>query len=64
MRSGLHIHHILYRSEHGPDESWNLVAICHECHEEVHAYRLFIGVAEGNHVGPGGGADGKLIFTC
>jgi phage terminase large subunit GpA-like protein len=62
MRNGLHVHHILFRSENGPDESWNLVAICRECHDLIHGYQLFIWVAEGNWVGHGGGADGKLIF--
>ena len=63
MRNGLHVHHIIYRSEQGPDESWNLVAICHECHALIHAYQLFIGVTEGNFIGIGGGADGELRFT-
>ena len=62
-RNNLHIHHIIFRSEQGPDESWNLVAICNACHDAVHAYRLSIGVEPGVPVGPGGGADGKLRFT-
>jgi hypothetical protein len=63
MRNGLSVHHIIFRSEQGPDESWNLCALCTICHDLVHAYKLFIEVAEGNHVGVGGGADGRLIFT-
>ncbi len=63
LRNNLHCHHVVYRSELGPDETWNLVAICQECHDLVHNYKLFIGCAEGNHVGEGGGADGKVIFT-
>jgi HNH endonuclease len=64
MRNNLHVHHIIFRSEMGPDKSWNLVTICNECHDFVHAYELFIFVAEENFVGVGGGADGKLVFTC
>lgn len=63
VRSGLHVHHIIFRSEQGLDETWNLVTVCHKCHDEIHAYRLSIEVAIGNHVGPDGGADGQLIFT-
>lgn len=61
-RQNLHVHHIVFRSQMGVDESWNLVTVCSECHDKIHAYNLYIDVAEGNHVGPGGGADGKLIF--
>lgn len=63
MRNNLHVHHVIFRSEMGVDESWNLITICNECHDKIHvAGTLFILVAEGNFVGEGGGADGKLIF--
>ena len=62
-RQNLGCHHIVFRSEMGVDESWNLIALCNECHDKVHAYTLFVFVAEGNHVGVGGGADGKVIFS-
>lgn len=29
-------HHILYRSQGGPDEGWNLISLDLECHELVH----------------------------
>lgn len=32
----LHIHHILYRSEGGPTELWNLIRLCERCHIMVH----------------------------
>lgn len=63
FRENLHCHHIIFRSDEGPDESWNMITVCSTCHDAVHAYELFISVAEGNYVGPGGGADGKVIFT-
>jgi hypothetical protein len=63
MRNGLSVHHVIYRSECGPDETWNLVTLCIDCHSAVHAYKLFIGCAEGNWVGIGGGADGVLTFN-
>ena len=62
-RQELHCHHIIFRSDGGLDESWNLLTICALHHDEIHAYRLFIECAPGNFVGAGGGADGKLLFT-
>ena len=62
MRNNLHIHHIVFRSELGPDETWNLVCICQACHDLVHNYKMFITCAEGNFVGEGGGADGEIDF--
>ena len=63
LRQMLHVHHVQYRSEMGPDESWNLLTLCSYCHEEVHAYKLFISVPEDSWVGTGGGCDGKVIFS-
>jgi 5-methylcytosine-specific restriction endonuclease McrA len=63
FRNGLCCHHIIFRSEMGEDASWNLVTLCVLCHSAVHDYKLFIGCAQGNFVGLGGGADGKLVFT-
>lgn len=42
IRNCLHVHHIVYRSELGPDASWNLVTLCSSCHEAVHDFRLAI----------------------
>ncbi len=63
MRNGLHVHHIIFRSEMGVDESWNLVAVCSDCHNLIHDYKLFIYVPDGSFVGSGGGADRRLIFS-
>jgi 5-methylcytosine-specific restriction endonuclease McrA len=62
-RQELHIHHVQFRSEGGVDESWNLLTLCSDCHNAVHAYRLFISVPEDSWIGIGGGCDGKVIFT-
>ena len=62
FRGNLHVHHIIYRSQRGKDESWNLITLCSECHDRVHAYELSIIVADGNFVGEGGGADGRVLF--
>ena len=35
-RNSLHIHHIIFRSQQGPDEAWNLIALCNSCHDGVH----------------------------
>jgi hypothetical protein len=32
----LEVHHCLLRSGGGPDESWNLITLCRQHHEEVH----------------------------
>lgn len=33
----LQVHHILYRSQGGPDEPMNLVTLCLNCHAKVHS---------------------------
>lgn len=35
-RENLHAHHILFRSHGGDDASYNLVTMCHDCHEALH----------------------------
>lgn len=57
-RQNLHAHHIVYRSEMGPDESWNLVTLCNACHDGVHSNGLIIDETQ-----PGKGADSELTFT-
>lgn len=34
--SGLQIHHILYRSQGGPDHHSNLILLCQDHHQQVH----------------------------
>ena len=36
MRNSLHVHHIVFRSQQGPDEAWNLITLCNACHDGVH----------------------------
>jgi 5-methylcytosine-specific restriction endonuclease McrA len=43
LRQNLHVHHIQYRSHSGPDESWNLITLCNQCHEAVHRGDLTFG---------------------
>jgi hypothetical protein len=62
-RQNLHVHHIIYRSQQGVDASWNLITLCYACHANTHGGDLYIEVAEGNFVGEGGGADGKIEFS-
>ena len=59
----LHCHHVQFRSEGGPDESWNILTLCALCHEAVHRYELSISVPEDNWVGVGGGCDGEVVFS-
>lgn len=35
-----HAHHLQYRSQGGPDETWNLVTLCAGCHDEEHGGKL------------------------
>jgi hypothetical protein len=41
-RTGLHGHHILFRSQGGDDTSHNLITICNQHHEDIHMSRLKI----------------------
>lgn len=43
-RQGLSVHHIIFRSDEGPDESWNLITLCLGCHNGIH-----IDVQDGIH---------------
>jgi hypothetical protein len=31
-----HAHHVIFRSDKGPDELWNLVGLCFSCHRRIH----------------------------
>jgi 5-methylcytosine-specific restriction endonuclease McrA len=35
-RNALHVHHIVFRSQQGPDAEWNLIALCNACHSGIH----------------------------
>jgi len=42
----LHLHHVIIRrSEGGPDEDWNLMPICVECHTNVHSHPMVDAIA-------------------
>lgn len=32
----LEVHHIIYRSQGGKDEAWNLITLCRGCHGRAH----------------------------
>ena len=34
-------HHIVFASAGGPDESWNLLHLCRECHDLIHVVKRF-----------------------
>lgn len=36
---GLQIHHVVHRSQGGPNEPWNLVTLCPMCHQLAHGER-------------------------
>lgn len=49
-RNSLHAHHIIYRSHGGDDVSENLITLCNNCHEAVHARFLVIYAPDGLEV--------------
>jgi 5-methylcytosine-specific restriction endonuclease McrA len=36
FRQNLHVHHIVFRSQGGPDILWNLLTLCDQCHTDLH----------------------------
>jgi 5-methylcytosine-specific restriction endonuclease McrA len=36
FRGNLNVHHVVFRSQQGPDEAWNLLTLCNACHSGVH----------------------------
>jgi predicted HNH restriction endonuclease len=43
----LHPHHITFKSQGGPDELWNLLTLCMNCHRDVHDGKLLVSAPEG-----------------
>lgn len=41
-REGLHAHHIVYRSQGGLDRTENLITLCFQCHDKVHAHKIVL----------------------
>lgn len=35
IKSNLEVHHIIPRSQGGPDDEWNLITLCRECHRAI-----------------------------
>lgn len=42
LRGELHGHHIIYRSHGGGDYSWNLLAVCGDCHQAIHDRHVIV----------------------
>lgn len=40
--SRLEVHHIVYRSNGGSDEEWNLITLCDECHAALHRGEIIL----------------------
>jgi 5-methylcytosine-specific restriction endonuclease McrA len=60
-RDNLHVHHIQYRSHQGPDESWNLITLCNQCHDATHAGNLEL-LQQGGNEGKPISADLPMLF--
>ncbi len=41
-RTGLHAHHVVFRSQNGDDASYNLLTVCNNHHKQIHQYKLII----------------------
>lgn len=39
--SMMHAHHVIYLSENGVDELWNLITLCDNCHRLVHSNKRY-----------------------
>jgi 5-methylcytosine-specific restriction endonuclease McrA len=39
-RTGIHVHHKVFRSQGGADEPGNLLWLCYICHDDIHAGRI------------------------
>jgi len=39
-RNDLQVHHVIFRSQGGPSESWNLATVCFGCHEAIHQHKI------------------------
>lgn len=37
----MHAHHIIYLSQNGTDDSWNLITLCDNCHRLVHSNKTY-----------------------
>lgn len=45
-RNDLTAHHIIYRSQNGPDVLVNLLTLCFFCHRDIHDKKLLINVID------------------
>jgi 5-methylcytosine-specific restriction endonuclease McrA len=44
--SGLHPHHIVFKSQQGKDVLNNLITLCYSCHQGVHDHNLKLDIKE------------------
>jgi hypothetical protein len=61
-RHDLHAHHIVFRSQGGPDASHNLLTICSDCHEAVHNRYVIIACVTGEIDAPINADEGVKII--
>lgn len=45
-RNDLHAHHVKFKSQGGPDASWNLATVCIRCHELIHLHHAILVVGD------------------
>jgi rubredoxin len=48
IRNDLHPHHVQFRSHRGPDIRQNLLTLCCQCHDAVHACNLRLIFSDGD----------------
>jgi 5-methylcytosine-specific restriction endonuclease McrA len=62
FRQDLHAHHIVFRSQRGPDATFNLVTVCSDCHEAIHSRYVIILAKSGKPDDPVNADEGIKIL--
>jgi 5-methylcytosine-specific restriction endonuclease McrA len=52
-RNNLHVHHVVFRSQQGPDTPENCATLCSDCHDAIHVHQTIRVVGDNADI-PGG----------
>jgi 5-methylcytosine-specific restriction endonuclease McrA len=53
FRNNLQVHHVIFRSQQGPDSPENCATLCNECHDNIHIHKTITVIGTNADV-PGG----------
>jgi 5-methylcytosine-specific restriction endonuclease McrA len=53
FRCNLQVHHVIFRSQQGPDTPENLATLCNDCHDKIHIHGTLVVVGDNADI-PGG----------